>query len=245
VQRNRRRIVIGAAAVAVVAAAVTAVVAWPHAHHRSAPAVVALPQPPEPVAVVTPTPTPTPTKPAIEHVAAAAPTGFRISGPAFTVDAHVCGMRYVRPLDPPGDQLHTVCWVEEGFGVAPGSPSAGTTYVLGHAWAEQKLVLNPLSEFATANASATPSMLPPGVPVFEVKALNGYGVELDTPQGRLAYRVTDAFLVSKEQAGSVQSVMAANTPNRVVIITCAVKNGVDLDQNVIAYATLVGAAART
>lgn len=242
-QRNRRRIVTAVAGVAVVAAtAVTAVLVWPHPHHRSAPAVVALPQLPEPVAVVTPTPTP---KPAIEPVAAAAPTGFRISGPAFTVDAHVCGMRYVRPLDPPGDQLHTVCWVEEGFGVAPGSPAGGTTYVLGHAWAQQKLVLNPLSEFATANVSATPSTVPPGVPVFEVKALNGYGVWLDTPHGRLAYRVTDAFLVSKAQAGSVQSLMAADTPNRVVIITCAVKNGADLDQNVIAYATLVGATART
>ena len=30
----------------------------------------------------------------------------------------------VRPLDPPGEQHHTVCWVDDGFGVRPGSHTA-------------------------------------------------------------------------------------------------------------------------
>ena len=58
-------------------------------------------------------------------MAAAAPTHFQIAGAGFTIDANSCKMPNVRPLDPPGDQYHTVCWVYEGFGVAPGSTSGG------------------------------------------------------------------------------------------------------------------------
>ena len=237
---KKRAIAVVSAVAVVLAAAVFVVVLWPDSHKATPPHVAVLAQP-EPI-VSTPTPSPTVPKPApIAHVPAAAPTAFHMIGKGFRIDAGVCGMAYVRPLDPPGDQLHTVCWVQQDFGVAPGSPSAGTTYVLGHAWAQQQLVLNPMSEFATAHVSATPHPVNGGVVVYDVAAMKGYRVELDTPAGNLVYRVTSSFLVAKNDAGLVQSVMDQSIRNRLVIITCAVKDGVDLDQNVIAYATLVRA----
>ena len=48
--------------------------------------------------------------------------------------------------------------------------------------------------------------------------------------------------MSKNLAGNVDSLMA-NSPDRVVIITCAVQNGIDLDYNVIVEATLASSAA--
>ena len=240
-QRTRKRTIAAiSGVVTVVAAVVATVLLWPQPH-KAAPTVAVLPQPvPAPV-IETPV---AQDKPALAHVTASAPIAFRLSGPAFTIDAKVCGMPYVRPLDPPGDQVHTVCWVDHDFGVAPGSPSTGTTYVLGHAWAEAKLVLNPLSEFATAHASARPRTLANGVAVFDFPAIKGYRLRLDTARGHLTYSVSAGFLVAKSEAGNVASVMAQTIRNRVVIITCAVKNGVDLDQNVIVYANLVGAARR-
>jgi len=113
--------------------------AAPPRTHRPAP-------PPSP----TPTPTPTPTRTATPHqfVAPAAPTSFEIAGKAFRIKAHVCKMAYVRPLDPPGDQRHTVCWVKSQFGVAPGSRSGGTSYILGRAWARHAPVADIMSELA-------------------------------------------------------------------------------------------------
>src|SRR5438445_13898322 len=81
--------------------------------------------PPSPVAtpvpLTTPAPTapdPAPTEPVLPHdrVVAAAPTHFLITGPGFTVSANVCRMEPVFPLDPPGDQVHTVSRVDHGFG---------------------------------------------------------------------------------------------------------------------------------
>jgi hypothetical protein len=175
-------------------------------------------------------------------VAPAAPTGFEISGPAFDIKADVCQMEYVRPLDPPGDQRHTVCWVREDFGVAPGSDSGGTSYILGHAWAKAPLIFNPLSELAMREVTGQNPEMQSGVPTFPVKAINGYTIALRTPNGVLTYTVTRAFAVSKSQAGDVESLMA-NTPNRVVLITCGVKDGVDVDDNIVVDAYLTSSKA--
>lgn len=182
--------------------------------------------------------------PAHQRVAAAAPTTFEMKGPAFDIKAHVCAMPYVRPLDPPGEQRHTVCWVEKDLGVAPASPSTGTSYVLGHSWSQDKLeVLNPMSIRAMKQVDESHPQHESGVPIFPVTNLNGYAVRLRTANGTLTYRVTRAFAVGKEQAGNVKSVMAEHVPNRIVLITCGVRNGVDVDLNVIAYATLVSSVA--
>lgn len=179
-----------------------------------------------------------------DKVAAGAPTKFTITGPSFTVNADVCGMDPVFPLDPPGDQLHTVCWVTHGFGVAPGSATNGSTYVLGHSWAAEKLVLNPLSEYAAAH-QAKVVYTSTGVAVYSVPSLKNYKVTLKTANGTLGYTVSGAYLVGKLDARGIQSLMNTSTPNRVVIITCAVAHGVDLPQNVILYAKLAWSKAKT
>jgi hypothetical protein len=185
-----------------------------------------------------------PDPPAVPHefVAPATPTGFEMSGPAFDIKADVCQMNYVRPLNPPGDQKHTVCWVRKGFGVAPGSDSGGTSYILGHAWAKTPLIFNPLSELAMQEVTGRDPEIQSGVRTFSVKAINGYNIVLRTPTGILTYTVTRAFAVSKSQAGDVKSLMA-NTPNRVVLITCGVKGGVDVDYNIIVDAYLTSSTA--
>jgi hypothetical protein len=187
---------------------------------------------------------PAPAQPAVPHavVAPAAPTGFRVAGAAFDIQATVCGMPFVRPLDPPGDQYHTVCWVQADFGVAPGSASGGTSYILGHSWARAPLVLNQLSELASQEYPGAGPQAENGVPIYPVVGLNGYAITLTTPTGTLVYNVTRSYLVSKNLAGNVDSLMA-NSPDRVVIITCAVQNGIDLDYNVIVEAQLASSAA--
>jgi hypothetical protein len=182
-----------------------------------------------------------PPPPPHDAVAPAAPTGFEMSGSVFDIKADVCQMAYVRPLDPPGEQRHTVCWVKDTFGVAPGSVSGGTSYILGHAWAEAPLVFNPLSELAMKEVTGQNPEMQSGVPTFPVAAINGYKIALKTPNGTLVYTVARTFAVSKERAGDVQSVMA-NTPNRIVLITCGVANGVDTDYNIIVDAYLTSSA---
>ncbi len=181
-----------------------------------------------------------PAKPKVPHddVAPAAPTGFRITGPAFDIPAKVCGMDNVRPLDPPGDQYHTVCWVQEGFGVAPGVGSGGTSYILGHSWAEAPLVLTPLSTTAMAHIDMAKPVALAGVPTYPTTAINGYKVVLTTPNGVLTYTVDSAYAVAKSQAANVAPLMAEHTPNRLVIITCGVNDGADVDVNIIVNATL-------
>ena len=199
---------------------------------------------PDPPALPRDPPAWPPDPPALPHefVAPAAPSGFEMSGPAFDVKANVCEMKYVRPLNPPGDQKHTVCWVRKGFGVAPGSDSGGTSYILGHAWAKTPLIFNPLSELAMHEVTGQNPEMQSGVPTFPVKAINGYNIVLRTPTGTLAYTVTRAFAVSKSRAGDVKSLMV-NTPNRVVLITCGVKGGVDVDYNIIVEAYLTSSTA--
>jgi hypothetical protein len=184
---------------------------------------------------------PPPPPPPHDVVAPAAPTGFEMSGSVFDIKADVCQMAYVRPLDPPGEQRHTVCWVKDTFGVAPGSASGGTSYILGHAWAEAPLVFNPLSELAMKEVTGQNPEMQSGVPTFPVAAINGYKIALNTPNGTLVYTVARTFAVSKQRAGDVQSVMA-NTPNRIVLITCGVANGVDTDYNIIVDAYLTSSA---
>ncbi len=207
---------------------------------------------PTPTRVHTPPTTVAPTpkrtvapKPTIPHdfVAAAAPTSFRIKGPRFQIKAHVCGMDNVRPLDPPGEQHHTVCWVQEGFGVAPGSRTA-TTYVLGHSWGQDRLeVLNKISESATQEILNVKPIDVSGVATYPVHSLDGYVITLWTPTGTLHYTVNKAFGVSKTSAASVAPLMNEQTKRRLVIITCAELDGVDYEYNVIVEGRLTSAKA--
>lgn len=232
-----KRLAIAAGAVVVVAVGTAFV--WPRhsatRHHAAAqlsPTVVA-------TTPATPTPTPVNVR-AVPHefVAPAAPTSFVLTGRKFTIKARVCGMPNVRPLDPPGEQHHTVCWVNEDFGVAPGS-ATGTTYVLGHSWAQDKLeVLNKASEVATREVlHGKPHQLD-GVPVYPVKNLNGYKLVLKTRTGTLTYKVRSSYGVDKMKLGNIKSALNERIHNRIVVITCAELNGVDYEYNIVLNAFL-------
>jgi hypothetical protein len=174
-----------------------------------------------------------------DRVAAAVPHAFSISGPAFSISAHVCSMDATLPLDPPGEQHHTVCWVNNRFGVAPGS-ATGTSFILGHAWAEDRReVLNALSSRATAQLlTVTPRMVD-GVRTYPVTALNGYVVTLRTSRGILRYRVRDAYGVNKYAAHNVRAMWSSTIANRLVIITCAERAGRDYEDNIVVEAYLI------
>jgi hypothetical protein len=240
---RRRNLIIAVVCAAVVAAGITAGVLLSGGSDHKRPVAQHSPTPIAPLDTTTPT-TPAPSTssaPALPHevVAAAGPTAFEMKGSGFDIKAHVCGMQNVRPLDPPGEQHHTVCWVREGFGVAPGTTS-GTTYVLGHAWGQDSNeVLNPLSEAAMKQVLKTKNPVPlSGIDTWPVTVMNGYLLTLKTPKGTLTYTVKHVYAVRKSQAGNVKSLMDESTPNRVVIITCGELNHHDYDYNIIVEAFL-------
>ena len=104
-------------------------------------------------------------------------------------------------------------------------------------------MLNPLSKYVTKMVDLNKPVDQSGVPTYGTTKINGYVITLQTPKGTLAYKITRAFLVPKEQAGNVASIMAEKTPNRVTLITCAVGHGEDLDYNVIVDAYLASSVA--
>lgn len=174
-----------------------------------------------------------------DRVAAAVPHAFSISGPAFSISARVCSMDATIPLDPPGEQHHTVCWVNQRFGVAPGS-TTGSSFILGHAWAEDRHeVLNALSSRATAQLLTASPRVVDGVKTYPVTALNGYVVTLRTSRGILRYRVRDAYAVNKYEARNLRAMWSSTIANRVVIITCAERSGRDYDDNIVVDAYLI------
>lgn len=240
--RRRRGIVIAVACVALLAVGF-GIYLWTRSGSAprkpaAAPA-ASTPAPTQSVPPATSPPVAPPPKPVPhQRVGAAAPIAFKLAGPRFTVKAHVCSMAPVFPLDPPGDQHHTVCWVNGGFGVAPGSHAA-TSYVLGHAWAEDSQeVLNKVSAPATREVLRVRPRMVDGVKIYPVHRLSGYRLVLRTPAGRLIYRVTRAYGVGKLDLGQVKSAMNQQVRNRVVVITCAERKGVDYDYNIVLYAKL-------
>jgi hypothetical protein len=243
---RRRRVLIaeGAMALAVVAA-VTAGLLLRASDDSPAPAIAAAPVPTTTTPAPTPTPTPSPTgtpPPVVtiphDDVAPAVPYRFTLAGKGFTITAHVCAMAPVFPLDPPGEQHHTVCWVTAGFGVKPGSDSR-TSYVLGHAWAPDPLeVLNKASARATRDVLHERARQLDGVPIFPAKSLKGSHITLRTPKGVLGYTVRNAFGVDKSKLGEIDSIMDQRVRNRVVVITCAELNGVDYNYNIVLDARL-------
>ena len=103
-------------------------------------------------------------------------------------------------------------------------------------------MLNPLSLFAMDHVSTKPVMQS-GVATYPIAGLAGYKITLGTPKGTLTYVVKDAYTVAKEQAANVAPLMADRTPNRVVMITCGVHDGQDIDVNVIVDAYLYSSVA--
>ena len=247
---TRRRMLLAAAAgLVALVGTVSAIVlldspSAPARQASSAPAVVTTSATPTPApTATTPSPQPKPTVPH-ERVPAGVPTAFTLRGHGFIIHAHVCAMAPVFPLDPPGEQHHTVCWVTKGFGYRPSSHSRGTSYVLGHSWAQDPLeVLNKASERATRDILHTQARRLDGVPIFPARSLLGSRITLRTPRGTLVYQTRNAFGVDKLKLGDIDSIMNPHVRNRVVLITCAELRGVDYEYNVVLDARLVSSRA--
>jgi hypothetical protein len=248
--RPRRSIFAAAVVAALAAAALTGYALHrpkPHDHVAAAPPSVPRPVHSAPASASAPAaaPVPKPRKqPAPrEYVAPAVPTSFELAGRGFTIRAHVCAMSPVFPLDPPGEQHHRVCWVTRGFGERPGSNTA-TSYILGHSWAEDSQeVLNKASTRATRDILNERARRLEGVPIYPAKSLVGARIVLRTPAGTLGYRVRQAYGVDKLKLGSIRQVMNPKIRNRILLITCAERHGVDYDYDIVLDARLVSSKA--
>ncbi|PMC68812.1 sortase [Corynebacterium aurimucosum] len=184
-------------------------------------------------------PSTTPAPPPLNEGPAPALTGtFEMDGPATITGATYDSMPFVVPLNPAGPQETMVRWVQD-WGESPTTAEQGTTYVLGHAWGQQKLVFNPFSEVVTANVDLNNPITVEGLEGMEVQRfatpiLNGSHIRM-TSEGDAGreWIVDNAFLVSKEQLGSDADLMNTEVPGRIVLIACAVDGATDLEYNVI------------
>jgi hypothetical protein len=249
-RRHRRTVVSGRVALAALAVAVVAagVLAWLAARPSGSgrPVAAAPPRPAPSTTSVPAAPSPTRTlPPPVPHeaVAPSRPTSMVLTGKRFTIRAHVCAMANIRPYDPPGEQHHTVCWVREGFGVAPSSRAA-TSYLFGHSWAEDgQEVLNRASAPATREILRVKPQKLDGVTVYPVHALDGYRLLLRTRTGVLTYAVRRVYGVRKLDLGGISSWMDETVRNRVLLTTCAEWKGRDYDYNVVIEAYLTSSEA--
>lgn len=153
------------------------------------------------------------------------------------VNATYDSMPYVIPLNPAGPQETMVRWVD-GWGQSPTFSEQGTVYVLGHAWSQQPLVFNPLSELVTANALDTLGIAVESsgdyVERRETDVLNGTEITLTDGEGRGRQWIVDnAFLIDKYQAIDDVNLMDDSIPGRIVLIACSVDGATDLGFNVV------------
>lgn len=180
-----------------------------------------------------------PTPPPLNEGPAPALIGaFEMDGPAAITGATYDSMPFVVPLNPAGPQDTMVRWVD-GWGQSPATAEQGTTYVLGHAWGQQKLVFNPFSEVVTANVDLNNPTIVEGldgmdVQRFSTPILNGSHIRMTSDDGvGREWIVDNAFLVDKEDLGSDADLMNTEVPGRIVLIACAVDGSTDLEYNVI------------
>ncbi|WP_395888253.1 sortase [Corynebacterium aurimucosum] len=116
---------------------------------------------------------PSTTPPPLNQGPAPALTGtFEMAGPATITGATYDSMPFVLPLNPAGPQETMVRWVQD-WGESPATAEHGTTYVLGHAWGQQKLVFNPFSEVVTANVDLSNPTTVEGLEGMEVQRFTG------------------------------------------------------------------------
>lgn len=177
----------------------------------------------------TPTPLEASEPPLLEPVAPAAPTALRIHEPGVDIDAIVVDMPFSSELVPPSctnspdpNCKITAHWVSDRLGTAPGYPTDNSTYILGHAWAEDDRVFNALSQRLMQ---------------YGEESLNGYKATLETLNGgTLVYEISDV-VSPRKQAISQESAVWDTVPNRLVLIMCAL----DRDFNYIVLANLIEA----
>ena len=146
-------------------------------------------------------PSAAPTPPPLNQGPAPALTGtFEMDGPATITGATYDSMPFVVPLNPAGPQETMVRWVQD-WGESPATAEQGTTYVLGHAWGQQKLVFNPFSEVVTADVDLSSPTTVEGLEGMEVQRfatpiLNGSHIRMTSEGGAgREWIVDNAFLV--------------------------------------------------
>lgn len=172
---------------------------------------------------------------------------FDMTGPGGVHGATFASMPWALPLNPAGPQATMVRWVD-GWGVSPNNADHGTLYVLGHAWGQQRLVFNPLSEIVTANvnlnapAQRVPATHGGTVGRYATPVLNGSVITMRDGNGNGRQWVVDnAFLVDKFEAIDDAEIMNAHDKGRIVLIACSVSGGNDLGFNVIVTGHLLPA----
>ncbi|QGU01662.1 hypothetical protein CKALI_03915 [Corynebacterium kalinowskii] len=185
------------------------------------------------------TATPTPTKMENQSPPPATVGGFEMDGPAPVVGAQFASMPYELPLNPAGPQESMVRWVE-GWGQNPSTVEQGTMYVLGHAWGQQKLVFNSISEVVTAavNLNEPPQQVPAAsggtVGRYASDVLNGSRITMkDAAGNERVWIVDNAWLVDKYDAIEDAELMNENDKGRIILIACSVSGTQDLGYNVI------------
>lgn len=183
------------------------------------------------------TSTPTPTKVATPPPAALG--SFTMDGPASVSGATYASMPYVLPLNPAGPQETMVRWVD-GWGVSPANAEKGTMYVLGHAWGQQKLVFNSISEMVTADvnlqqpAEQVPAESGGTVGRYTSHKLDGSRITMRDETGNERQWVVDkAWLVDKYDAIEDIELVNEHDPGRIILIACSVSGSQDLGYNVI------------
>ncbi len=247
-QHRRRRTAPALLLCALAAVTTVSGSARPHQSAAGHPAAAAAAPVPAVAPVVIPVPPPAapkPPGPPHDYVAPAVPTAMTFRARTFTIKAHVCAMAAVFPLDPPGEQHHTVCWVGKGFGFKPGSRTA-TSYVIGHSWApDPQEVLNQISERATREILHERPVKLDGVSVYPVKSLIGARLTLVTPKGRLVYAVRSGYGVDKGKFGGVKRTLNQHVHNRVILITCSEGGGHDYYYNIVLDTRLVSSVSAT
>lgn len=164
--------------------------------------------------------------PLLEPVVPAAPTALRIHEPGVDIDAIVVGMPFSSELVPPSctnspdpNCKITAHWVSDRLGTAPGYPTNNSTYILGHAWAEDDRVFNALSQRLMQ---------------YGEESLNGYKITVETLNSVLVYKISGVVSPRKQEI-SQQYTVWNTVPDRLVLIMCAL----DRDFNYIVLAQLI------
>lgn len=194
---------------------------------------------PAPVTSTSVTPTPTPTKTENQGPPPATTGSFEMDGPAAVTGAQFASMPYQLPLNPAGPQETMVRWVD-GWGQNPSTAEQGTMYVLGHAWGQQKLVFNSISEKVTAavNLNEPPQQVPAvsggTVGRYASDILNGSRITMKDAEGKQRVWIVDnAWLVDKYDAIEDKELMDEHDKGRIILIACSVSGTQDLGYNVI------------
>lgn len=203
---------------------------------------------------------------AVREVAPAAPENLTITSLSNDLDltVKVDAMPYNDELkapsctyDPDPECPEKAYWVSDTMGVAPGSSTDNSTYIVGHSWTQAARVFDRLSDYAMTHYETDEdghpvvTMMPSvfdstggsqEIPVWNVPGLLGATMSTKTANGILTYRVTNVFVAEKVDIGYIYA-FQHGTPNTLVVETCGIDSvhKVDTEYGVVMIGTLATA----